>query len=63
MINSKQFMELSNQIEKMQQEMGVQNDEMDINQILANAGLDLDLKKIEEEMLNPPINKIGRAHV
>ena len=57
MINSRQFMELSSQIEKMQQEMGVQNDEMDINQILSNAGLDLDLKKIEEEMLNPPINK------
>ena len=59
MINSKQFMELSNQIEKMQQEMGVENSEMDINQILSNAGLDLDLKKIEEEMLNPPINKFS----
>ena len=59
MINSKQFMDLSGQIEKMQQEMGLDNNEMDINQILANAGLDLDLKKIEEEMLN----QIGRAHV
>jgi len=57
MIDSRDYEMLKQEIKKMEDELGVDSGDVDINKILKDAGIELDLKKIEDEMMNPAIPK------
>lgn len=57
MIDSKDYELLRQEIKKMEDELGIESGDVDINKVLSDAGIALDLKKLEDEMMNPAIPK------
>jgi dUTP pyrophosphatase len=57
MLDSRDYEKLKQEIKKMEDELGIDSGDVDINKILKDAGMELDLKKIEDEMMNPVIPK------
>ena len=57
MLDSNDIEKLSEQFRQMEKELGIENQDLDINKILVDAGIDFDFKKLEEEMTNPTIQK------
>ena len=57
MLDSKDIEKLSEQFRQMEKDLGIENEQLDINKVLSDAGINFDFNKLEEEMLNPTITK------
>jgi dUTP pyrophosphatase len=57
MLDSNEIEKLSQQFRQMENDLGIENKDLDINKILSDAGIDFDFSKLEEEMLNPTFTK------
>lgn len=57
MLDSNEIQKLTEQFRQMEKELGFENQDLDINKILNDSGIEFDFKKLEEEMLNPTIQK------
>jgi dUTP pyrophosphatase len=62
MIDSKDYELLKQEIKKLEDELGIRDEDVDISKVLSDAGFDLDLKKLEEEMMNPAIPKFTLSY-
>lgn len=57
MLDSNEIQKLTEQFRQMEKELGFENQDLDINKILNDSGIEFDFKKLEEEMLYPTIQK------
>ena len=57
MLDSKDIEKLSEQFRQMEKDLGIENEQLDINKVLSDAGINFDFTKLEEEMMNPTISK------
>ena len=57
MLDSNDIQKLTEQFRQMEKDLGLENQDLDINKILSDSGIEFDFKKLEEEMMNPTIQK------